>query len=416
MNPIHPVSFPTVFHTILNGPERQPGREEHSLSNSPPTQRRISTQTVQIAATHVGVPERITDTGQTGSNVQRQQWTSGSDSFTTLNSIPFAEIQPQANAELSELARQFQSANSIESILGDLQATAKEAQTGLQLTGEATVELQELIQMIKQISKDSKAIDQVLEFIEGNPIQQNPEAAQLNFGGVVAQAVGDSQQAQANLVAQESIAFTHQFEITLSSITNDDGEEEPERVMRVQMDGAEVVHTEVFTVRQSDPLVLDLDGDGIELSHVKDGVLFDINADGQKDQTAFVSGGDAFLALDRNYNGLIDDGSELFGDQNGAFDGFEELRKYDNNKDGIINSEDPVFHKLRLFGDDNRDGFSQLGEIHTLQQKRIEAILLDSAQKVEFSVNENHIIKAGSFVLKDGSEHRLADALLNYGS
>lgn len=425
MNPIHPVSFPTIFQSILNRPERQPGREElsrkeHSLSNSPPTQREQSTQTIQMSATHVGVPESISDTEQTGSSVQRQTAANGSDSLTTLNSIPFSELQPQANTEILALAKQFQNTNSIQSIFSDLQTMAKEVQTGVELTGEATVEIRELIQLIKQISKDTEAVDQVLSYIEGNSVAQNSESSQLAIGGVIARAVGETQQVQAGIIAQETVEFTqeftHQFEITLSSITNNDGEEEPERVLRVQMNGAEVVHTEVFTVMQSDPLVLDLDGDGIELSHVKDGVQFDINADGKKEKTAFVRGGDAFLALDKNFNGLIDDGSELFGDQNGAADGFEELSQYDSNEDGVINSEDPVFHKLLLFGDDNSDGFTQIGEVHTLQQKRIEAILLDSVETVDFSVNENPIIKAGSFVFKDGSQNRLADALLNYAS
>lgn len=423
MNPIHPVSFPTVLNTFLNGPERQPGREENSLSNVPPTQREQSTQAIQVAATHVGVPERKADTGQTGSNVPGQPAANGSDSLTALSSVPFTELQSSTNQELLALAQEFQNTDTIGSIMSDLQVTAKEVQSGVELVGQATTAIYELIQLIKQISKDSEAIDQLLEYIgssstgqTGGVVQVSQQSSQISFRESIAQVIAQAQQEQAQALAKETIAYTQQYEIALTSTINEQGEEEPERVLRVQLNGAEVVHTEVITVRRSDPLVLDLDGDGIELSHVKDGVMFDIDADGVKDQTAFVTGGDAFLALDRNANGSIDDGSELFGDQNGAIDGFEELRKYDSNEDGVINREDDVFDKLRLFSDDNRDGLTQLDEIHTLQQKRIEAILLDSAHDVDYDVNENPIIKAGSYVLKDGSEHRLADALLNYAS
>ena len=59
-----------------------------------------------------------------------------------------------------------------------------------------------------------------------------------------------------------------------------------------------------------------------------------------------MTGGDAFLAIDRNGNGSIDDGTELFGDQNGAAHGFAELAKFDSNHDGVINAQDDDFDKL----------------------------------------------------------------------
>ncbi len=76
--------------------------------------------------------------------------------------------------------------------------------------------------------------------------------------------------------------------------------------------------------------------------------------------TSFVSGGTAFLALDRNGNGRFDDGRELFGDQHGAVDGYEELARFDANADGIIDREDPVFDRLRLWHADGR--VSALGD------------------------------------------------------
>lgn len=103
-----------------------------------------------------------------------------------------------------------------------------------------------------------------------------------------------------------------------------------------------------------DPLTLDLNGNGEFDVAGRQG--FDVNGDGQVDDTPFVSGGDAFLALDVNGNGLIDSGKELFGDQNGAADGYEELAKYDSNQDGRIDSRDAVYQDLELLGDFNGDG------------------------------------------------------------
>jgi hypothetical protein len=98
--------------------------------------------------------------------------------------------------------------------------------------------------------------------------------------------------------------------------------------------------------KKVDPLVLDLDGDGVETSGVEAGVFFDIEANGEIALVSFVQGEDALLALDRNGNGVIDDGSELFGTQHGAKNGFEELKKFDDNHDGVINAQDAVFSQL----------------------------------------------------------------------
>lgn len=160
-------------------------------------------------------------------------------------------------------------------------------------------------------------------------------------------------------------------------------------------------------VQKSDPLVLDLDDDGIEVSSIENGRSFDINADGVKDQTSFVFGGDAFLALDRNNNGSIDDGSELFGDQNGAADGFLELSKFDNNNDSRIDSSDPIFDKLLLF-----DGLRTF----TLNQAGVSTIntVLNSTPGQE--INGNQQLGYSSFLRQDGSSGKVSDLNLNFYS
>ncbi len=105
------------------------------------------------------------------------------------------------------------------------------------------------------------------------------------------------------------------------------------------------------TPPRRDPLVLDLDGDGIETTTTRDGtvILFDHDGDGVKTGTGWVKPDDGWLVLDRNGNGAIDSGRELFGvdtlKSNGQFatDGFDALRDVDADKDGKIDASDSVF-------------------------------------------------------------------------
>ncbi|WP_397380338.1 hypothetical protein [Pseudomonas sp.] len=98
----------------------------------------------------------------------------------------------------------------------------------------------------------------------------------------------------------------------------------------------------------TDPLVLDLAGNGFSTSGLTRPVRFDLDGDGRQDQISVPTGDDALLAYDSNGNGRIDDGRELFGDQNGAANGFAELAKYDDNRDGRIDKQDAIFERLAL--------------------------------------------------------------------
>jgi hypothetical protein len=105
---------------------------------------------------------------------------------------------------------------------------------------------------------------------------------------------------------------------------------------------------------KKDPLVIDLEGHGPETTGSQGARSFDLDGTGKAMATSFVMGGSAFLALDRNGNGLIDSGLELFGDQHGAQDGYEELRKFDADSNGHIDSNDRVFNDLLLLHGDGR--------------------------------------------------------------
>jgi len=167
------------------------------------------------------------------------------------------------------------------------------------------------------------------------------------------------------------------------------------------------------TVQQGDPIVFDLDGDGIELTTYQKGARFDLMGTGRAQQAAFVNGGDAFLALDRNKDGLINSGLELFGEQHGARNGFEELRRFDLNGDGTINRHDAVFNELRLFRD-NGDGKTDAGELISLIEAGIDEIFLDYQDVDEKAAGGNRLTQISAYLKNDGSRGRVADALLNY--
>ncbi len=157
----------------------------------------------------------------------------------------------------------------------------------------------------------------------------------------------------------------------------------------------------------TDPIVLDLDGDGLELT-ARTGVsqLFDLDANQFAVTSGWVRGDDGFLARDLNSNGIIDDGSELVG--NRTMEGFDALALLDTNSDGHITSADSTFASFRIWRDLNGNGVTDSGELQTLTEAGITSIDVAATNTTETDNAGNRILGTASFTRSDSSTGTVA--------
>lgn len=155
-----------------------------------------------------------------------------------------------------------------------------------------------------------------------------------------------------------------------------------------------------------DPLVLDLDNDGIETVSNETGIKFDFDGDLTKTGTGWVKADDGILVLDRNGSGAIESGSELFGVDTflssgvKAANGFEALADLDTNRDGKFASDDVLFGNVKVWRDHNQDGISQKLEMYTLNELGILSIGV-SGELYGIKNNSNIITNIGIYTRLD---------------
>lgn len=173
---------------------------------------------------------------------------------------------------------------------------------------------------------------------------------------------------------------------------------------------AAVIVFKVIPCNVSDPIVIDLDGDGIELLPIHQGVNFDLYATGSRQAVAWVSPDDGFLVFDRDGNGSVDTGAELFGNLNeSAGDGFEHLAQLDDNMDGVIDARDGSFHSLAVWKDADSNGISTVGELAPISALGISSISLAAVPSGLMSAG-NRIPMLSS---TGGVPHTIGDAYLS---
>lgn len=149
-----------------------------------------------------------------------------------------------------------------------------------------------------------------------------------------------------------------------------------------------------------DPLVINLNGNIAELSDQT--FKFDIDGDGQEDEINRLAAGSGFLALDKNGDGIINDGSELFGTKSG--NGFADLAAYDTDHNGFIDEGDAIWDKLKIWVTDENGN----QELYSLAEKGVGVICLQNASTNYALTDESNQIKGvirstGVFLYENGN-------------
>ena len=163
------------------------------------------------------------------------------------------------------------------------------------------------------------------------------------------------------------------------------------------------------------PLVLDLDGDGVETDKEDSSIHFDHDNNGFAESSGWAGKDDGLLVRDINSNGQIDNGTELFGDNtvlsNGqkAANGFEALKDLDSNNDGVFNSSDAAWNEVKVWRDANGNGVVDENELLTLEQAGVSGINLDYQNTNTTDGNGNQHNQSGTFIKTDGTTGAIHD-------
>ncbi|WDZ94926.1 calcium-binding protein [Herbaspirillum sp. WKF16] len=172
--------------------------------------------------------------------------------------------------------------------------------------------------------------------------------------------------------------------------------------------------------KEVSPLILDLNGDGVQTMGIDAGVHFDHDRNGFSETTGWVGKGDGLLVWDKNGNGQIDDGNELFG--NNSIDkegrksrhGFSALSKLDGNGDKRIDIRDLAYADLRIWRDLNSDGLLDAGELATLEQAGVKSLNAGFTSSEFIDEQGNAHRQLGSYERSDGASAAMEDVWFKY--
>ena len=163
------------------------------------------------------------------------------------------------------------------------------------------------------------------------------------------------------------------------------------------------------------PLIVDLDGDGVETTSVANGIYFDHDGNGFAEKSGWVGKDDGLLVRDINGNGQIDNGTELFGNNsvlsNGqkAANGFEALKDLDSNNDGVFNNQDTAWNEVKVWKDSNQNGIVDEGELLTMEQANISGINLDYQTGSNEDLSGNAHKQTSTITKTDGTTSTITD-------
>ena len=171
----------------------------------------------------------------------------------------------------------------------------------------------------------------------------------------------------------------------------------------------------LFDDAGKDPIILDLNGDGVKTQGQSAGVFFDHDNKGFAQLTGWADASDGILVRDLNGNDQIDNGAELFGnstllsDGRVAANGFEALADLDGNKDGVLDANDAAFTTLRVWQDQNSNGLLDEGELCALEDLGIVSLNTSYTNQNVVDEHGNAHRQVGSFTFADGTTGQMAD-------
>ncbi len=215
----------------------------------------------------------------------------------------------------------------------------------------------------KMVIKDNKVTLHVNQSINHTNDNQLNYAFQYRFQEKYLETESMNFQARGNITTATGKQFDFSLEVAM------------DREYRYQKN----VNIRGGNTRLIDPLVINLDGESLQLTDDK--FKFDLNSDGQEEEISFATGNNGFLALDKNNDGIINNGSELFGPETGS--GFAELADYDLDGNGWLDESDPVLTELKIWSKDSNGN----DRLETIVEEGIGAIYLANVEN-NFSLKD----------------------------
>lgn len=311
-----------------------------------------------------------------------------------------------ADGESLEDTTQTEDQNKTEGMatLEDLQKQMGIASSRLQLRGagsgvQETIRQVTLRYIFSLLFADRR--DRLNQWLEDNSFTQTSDVRQTSGQSQMLQSVGT------NIRILNYTAETINYEMentgfsTVGTVRTADGREINFNIDVAMSRSFQQTFREdlqIASVSMCDPLVINLDTDVAELSDQK--FYFDLDADGELDEISSLGAGSGYLALDKNGDGVINDGSELFGTSNG--DGFADLAKYDEDGNGWIDEGDAIWSKLKIWCKDENGN----DVLYSLKEKGVGAICLQKAATDFTLQGENGINGAirstGVFLYENG--------------
>lgn len=346
--------------------------------------------------------------GFAAANASEQQQVALSASSTVIHETyslsSFQQMQQQSSASslkntAEAMAKKQNEANNQRAVSS---VDGADGGAGFNLSAKDKLKLLILMQLLQRFQKDPKlmkelGLDQLglgyntgaseAQNSQGDAGVTNPPAANIDYS--TQERLYQSETAQFSAAGQVKTADGQTISISIA--------------LNMSRETLQTADTSIrLASATKDPLVINFDGTAAELSEQR--FSFDLSANGQKDLIPQLLGNRAFLALDKNGDGTINDGSELFGALTG--DGFSDLAGYDDDKNGWIDQNDAVFSKLKLWKNAGTDAQKLVG----LAAAGIGALYTGSAA-TSFHVQEANnaqsnlgVIQAtGLFLNEDGS-------------